>query len=181
MFLGYAFQIPSSSFSWYWLLRFPGIFLCGYWWKEATHFLFDFLFFANCRRKKQDFAEILILIMMEICVLCFKLMYLTPSMIRIWIHPVKMQGMGEPLNNYAAVVEAIQIMTKVPFQLSPKKITVSTVGTLDQCYFQDGYIFLSGIMHINSYILCFHLVFTVSVFIISTANQLRFNIIPLTL
>lgn len=71
MFLGYAFQIPSSSFSWYWLLRFPGIFLCGYWWKEATHFLFDF-FFTNCRSKKQDFAEILILIMMEIYALCFK-------------------------------------------------------------------------------------------------------------
>lgn len=37
--------------------------------------------------------------------------------------------MGEPLNNYAAVVEAIQIMIGHPFQLSPKRITVSTVGT----------------------------------------------------
>lgn len=37
--------------------------------------------------------------------------------------------MGEPLNNYGAVVEAIQIMTGHPFQLSPKRITVSTVGT----------------------------------------------------
>lgn len=71
---------------------------------------------------------------------CFKLRYLTPSMIQIWIHPVEMQGMGEPLNNYAAVVEAIQIMTRVPFQLSPKRITVSTVGTSNQI--QDGYVFL---------------------------------------
>eukprot|EP00268_Persea_americana_P051474 TRINITY_DN568_c0_g1_i4.p1 TRINITY_DN568_c0_g1~~TRINITY_DN568_c0_g1_i4.p1 ORF type:complete len:332 (-),score=43.65 TRINITY_DN568_c0_g1_i4:489-1484(-) len=43
---------------------------------------------------------------------------------------ISSQGMGEPLNNYSAVVEAIQIMTKVPFQLSPKKITVSTVGII---------------------------------------------------
>ncbi|RWR82460.1 dual-specificity RNA methyltransferase RlmN [Cinnamomum micranthum f. kanehirae] len=46
------------------------------------------------------------------------------------IRNVVFMGMGEPLNNYAAVVEAIQIMTKVPFQLSPKKITVSTVGII---------------------------------------------------
>ena len=37
------------------------------------------------------------------------------------------QGMGEPLNNYSALVEAIHIMQGSPFQLSPKKITVSTV------------------------------------------------------
>ena len=37
------------------------------------------------------------------------------------------QGMGEPLNNYSALVEAIHIMLGSPFQLSPKKITVSTV------------------------------------------------------
>lgn len=37
--------------------------------------------------------------------------------------------MGEPLNNYSALVEAIQIITGNPFQLSPKRITVSTVGT----------------------------------------------------
>lgn len=35
--------------------------------------------------------------------------------------------MGEPLNNYSAVVEAIRAMTVPPFQLSPKKITLSTV------------------------------------------------------
>ncbi|XXG64798.1 hypothetical protein AAC387_Pa05g2652 [Persea americana] len=46
------------------------------------------------------------------------------------IRNVVFMGMGEPLNNYSAVVEAIQIMTKVPFQLSPKKITISTVGII---------------------------------------------------
>lgn len=40
------------------------------------------------------------------------------------------QGMGEPLNNYRALVEAIQVMTGPPFQLSPKRITVSTVSCL---------------------------------------------------
>lgn len=40
------------------------------------------------------------------------------------------QGMGEPLNNYSAVVEAIRVMTAPPFQLSPKKITVSTVRNI---------------------------------------------------
>ncbi|EPS65944.1 hypothetical protein M569_08833, partial [Genlisea aurea] len=38
------------------------------------------------------------------------------------------QGMGEPLNNYKAVVEAITIMTAPPFHLSQRKITLSTVG-----------------------------------------------------
>jgi len=37
--------------------------------------------------------------------------------------------MGEPLNNYGALMEAIQIITGYPFQLSPKRITISTVGT----------------------------------------------------
>ncbi|XP_010942797.1 uncharacterized protein [Elaeis guineensis] len=46
------------------------------------------------------------------------------------IRNVVFMGMGEPLNNYAAVVEAIQIMTGFPFQLSPKRITVSTVGII---------------------------------------------------
>ncbi|THU64897.1 hypothetical protein C4D60_Mb01t31340 [Musa balbisiana] len=46
------------------------------------------------------------------------------------IRNVVFMGMGEPLNNYAALVEAIQIMTGFPFQLSPKKITVSTVGII---------------------------------------------------
>lgn len=38
------------------------------------------------------------------------------------------QGMGEPLNNYSALVEAIRVMTGSPFQLSPKRITISTVS-----------------------------------------------------
>ncbi|XP_008787188.2 LOW QUALITY PROTEIN: dual-specificity RNA methyltransferase RlmN [Phoenix dactylifera] len=46
------------------------------------------------------------------------------------IRNVVFMGMGEPLNNYATVVEAIQIMTGFPFQLSPKRITVSTVGII---------------------------------------------------
>ncbi|KAH9622241.1 hypothetical protein KSS87_021324 [Heliosperma pusillum] len=44
------------------------------------------------------------------------------------IRNVVFMGMGEPLNNYSALVEAIRIMTRSPFQLSPKRITVSTVG-----------------------------------------------------
>ncbi|KAJ4716148.1 Ribosomal RNA large subunit methyltransferase [Melia azedarach] len=44
------------------------------------------------------------------------------------IRNVVFMGMGEPLNNYSAVVEAVRIMTGLPFQLSPKRITVSTVG-----------------------------------------------------
>jgi adenine C2-methylase RlmN of 23S rRNA A2503 and tRNA A37 len=41
-----------------------------------------------------------------------------------------MQGMGEPLNNYNALVEAIQVLTASPFQISPKRVTVSTVSIL---------------------------------------------------
>lgn len=44
------------------------------------------------------------------------------------------QGMGEPLNNYSALVEAIHIMQGSPFQLSPKKITVSTVYSTNSWY-----------------------------------------------
>ncbi|KAL9415310.1 hypothetical protein AB3S75_043571 [Citrus x aurantiifolia] len=44
------------------------------------------------------------------------------------IRNVVFMGMGEPLNNYAALVEAVRIMTGLPFQVSPKRITVSTVG-----------------------------------------------------
>ncbi|GMN37890.1 hypothetical protein TIFTF001_007180 [Ficus carica] len=44
------------------------------------------------------------------------------------IRNVVFMGMGEPLNNYSALVEAIRVMTGSPFQLSPKRITVSTVG-----------------------------------------------------
>ncbi|KAI9181434.1 hypothetical protein LWI28_014996 [Acer negundo] len=46
------------------------------------------------------------------------------------IRNVVFMGMGEPLNNYAAVVEAVRIMTGLPFQLSSKRITVSTVGII---------------------------------------------------
>ncbi|XP_043709412.1 dual-specificity RNA methyltransferase RlmN [Telopea speciosissima] len=46
------------------------------------------------------------------------------------IRNVVFMGMGEPLNNYAALVEAVQIMTGFPFQLSPKRITISTVGII---------------------------------------------------
>lgn len=46
------------------------------------------------------------------------------------IRNIVFMGMGEPLNNYNAVVEAIRTMTAFPFQLSPKKITVSTVGII---------------------------------------------------
>ncbi|KAJ3702859.1 hypothetical protein LUZ61_006564 [Rhynchospora tenuis] len=46
------------------------------------------------------------------------------------IRNVVFMGMGEPMNNYSSLVEAIQIMTGPPFQLSPKRITVSTVGII---------------------------------------------------
>lgn len=46
------------------------------------------------------------------------------------IRNVVFMGMGEPLNNYTALVEAIQVLTGSPFQLSPKRITVSTVGII---------------------------------------------------
>ncbi|CAL4938129.1 unnamed protein product [Urochloa decumbens] len=43
---------------------------------------------------------------------------------------VEQLGMGEPMNNYNALVEAIGVFTGSPFQLSPKRITVSTVGII---------------------------------------------------
>lgn len=46
------------------------------------------------------------------------------------IRNIVFMGMGEPLNNYTALVEAIRVMTAPPFQLSPKRITVSTVGII---------------------------------------------------
>ncbi|GAB2268137.1 hypothetical protein Dimus_003116 [Dionaea muscipula] len=46
------------------------------------------------------------------------------------IRNIVFMGMGEPLNNYSALVEAIRIMTKSPFQLSPRRVTVSTVGII---------------------------------------------------
>ncbi|ERN02751.1 hypothetical protein AMTR_s00086p00023740 [Amborella trichopoda] len=46
------------------------------------------------------------------------------------IRNIVFMGMGEPLNNYAAVVEAVQAMTGSCFRLSPKRITISTVGII---------------------------------------------------
>ncbi|CAI8587287.1 unnamed protein product [Vicia faba] len=46
------------------------------------------------------------------------------------IRNVVFMGMGEPLNNYSAVVESVRIMTGSPFQLSFKRITISTVGII---------------------------------------------------
>ncbi|KAJ0249109.1 Radical SAM superfamily protein [Hirschfeldia incana] len=46
------------------------------------------------------------------------------------IRNIVFMGMGEPLNNYNAVVEAVRAMLKQPFQLSPKRITISTVGVV---------------------------------------------------
>ncbi|KAE9606434.1 hypothetical protein Lal_00013998 [Lupinus albus] len=46
------------------------------------------------------------------------------------IRNVVFMGMGEPLNNYSAVVESVRAMTGLPFQLSLKRITVSTVGII---------------------------------------------------
>ena len=43
---------------------------------------------------------------------------------------VVVQGMGEPLNNYKAVVEGTRIMTGRCFGLSPTHITISTVRSL---------------------------------------------------
>ncbi|XVF01389.1 hypothetical protein REPUB_Repub04eG0084200 [Reevesia pubescens] len=43
------------------------------------------------------------------------------------IRNIVFMGMGEPLNNYTILVEAICVMSGSPFQLSPKRITVSTV------------------------------------------------------
>ena len=51
------------------------------------------------------------------------------------IRNVVFMGMGEPLNNYAALVEAIRVMLGSPFQLSPRRITVSTVPILILFYF----------------------------------------------
>ncbi|OVA09374.1 Ribosomal RNA large subunit methyltransferase RlmN/Cfr [Macleaya cordata] len=46
------------------------------------------------------------------------------------IRNIVFMGMGEPMNNYTSLVEAIRIMTGFPFQQSPKRITVSTVGII---------------------------------------------------
>uniref|UniRef100_A0A3Q7ES05 Radical SAM core domain-containing protein n=2 Tax=Solanum lycopersicum TaxID=4081 RepID=A0A3Q7ES05_SOLLC len=46
------------------------------------------------------------------------------------IRNIVFMGMGEPLNNYSSLVDAIRVMTASPFQISPRKITVSTVGII---------------------------------------------------
>lgn len=46
------------------------------------------------------------------------------------IRNVVFMGMGEPLNNYSALVEAVRAMIGSPFSLSPKRITISTVGII---------------------------------------------------
>uniref|UniRef100_A0A1D1ZB43 Ribosomal RNA large subunit methyltransferase N n=1 Tax=Anthurium amnicola TaxID=1678845 RepID=A0A1D1ZB43_9ARAE len=46
------------------------------------------------------------------------------------IRNVVFMGMGEPFNNYSAVIEAVKIMIGSPFQLSPRRITISTVGII---------------------------------------------------
>ncbi|KAI9123996.1 hypothetical protein K1719_005296 [Acacia pycnantha] len=46
------------------------------------------------------------------------------------IRNVVFMGMGEPLNNYSALIESVRVMTGLPFQLSPKRITISTVGII---------------------------------------------------
>lgn len=45
------------------------------------------------------------------------------------IRNIVFMGMGEPLNNYDAVLGAIYVMTKC-FGLAPRHITVSTVGVV---------------------------------------------------
>lgn len=46
------------------------------------------------------------------------------------IRNVVFMGMGEPLNNYSSLVEAIHTITGSPFHLSLRRITVSTVGII---------------------------------------------------
>ncbi|CAM6106971.1 unnamed protein product [Calypogeia fissa] len=46
------------------------------------------------------------------------------------IRNVVFMGMGEPLNNYNAVVKAVKTMTGRFFSLSPSHITISTVGVI---------------------------------------------------
>ncbi|KAJ7541788.1 hypothetical protein O6H91_10G076800 [Diphasiastrum complanatum] len=46
------------------------------------------------------------------------------------IRNIVFMGMGEPLNNYSAVIQAVRTMTGRCFGLSPNHITVSTVGVV---------------------------------------------------
>ncbi|TXG59397.1 hypothetical protein EZV62_013970 [Acer yangbiense] len=60
------------------------------------------------------------------------------------------QGMGEPLNNYAAVVEAVRIMTGLPFQLSSKRITVSTVSAVNLTICQSFFYGFLSVFELSS-------------------------------
>lgn len=46
------------------------------------------------------------------------------------IRNIVFMGMGEPMNNYAEVVQAVHVMTGRCFRMSPKHITISTVGII---------------------------------------------------
>jgi adenine C2-methylase RlmN of 23S rRNA A2503 and tRNA A37 len=48
-----------------------------------------------------------------------------------------MQVMGKPMNNYNALVEPIRVFTEHPFQLSPKRITVSTVSIIGYYFYSN--------------------------------------------
>lgn len=51
------------------------------------------------------------------------------------VRNVVFMGMGEPLDNYEAVMQAIHVFTDVKgFGLGPSRITVSTSGLVDQIY-----------------------------------------------
>jgi len=74
-------------------------------------------------------------ILSTLCAPCLMVIYFIYSALMNFIHQLLPwfddcdQGMGEPLNNYNAVVEAVRVMLNQPFQLSPKRITISTVST----------------------------------------------------
>jgi len=59
--------------------------------------------------------------------------YLKSSMEPRVISNLVFMGEGEPLNNYAAVIEACKALTEPnKFSLSPSKITISTVGVVNR-------------------------------------------------
>jgi len=76
-----------------------------------------------------SFAQIRNVVFMVILFLFSKYLFFL-FCLYLFIYCSCFQGMGEPLNNYSAVVESVRIMTASPFQLSLKRITVSTVNYL---------------------------------------------------
>ncbi|MCL7044866.1 hypothetical protein MKW94_003022 [Papaver nudicaule] len=46
------------------------------------------------------------------------------------IRNIVFMGMGEPMNNYTSLVEAVRSMIGYPFLISPRRITISTVGII---------------------------------------------------